>query len=154
MTILPGKMTGAHYVRVIRPAMQEAQKLFSKMRDRAELRRQTLKLRFWNEPSPTDESGDVVDMNWTWIKSYREKHLAELRIDDEIGGHRNLRVFFWKPSRQAVVEWNSNFGPVSMIWILGVTEKKEKDLSKGLLTSLLLRRQTVIERFFKNDFHC
>ena len=47
MTILPGNMTGTHYVRAVRPAFQDAKKWLPKMSDRAELRRQVLKLRFW-----------------------------------------------------------------------------------------------------------
>jgi len=153
MSILPGRMTGTHYVRVIRPAFQQVQRLMPKMRDRAELRRQSLKLRFWNDLDAVDESGNVVDMNWTWIKSYRDKQLAELRIDDEIAGLRNLRVLFWVAQTKTVVEWAPEGPPVSMIWILGVVDKKKDDLSKGLLISLLLRRQTVIERFYNSNFH-
>lgn len=59
-----------------------------------ELRRQTLKLRFWPDNHPEDERGQVVDLNWDWIRSMPSLRTGELRIDDTISGNNNLRVIF------------------------------------------------------------
>ncbi len=68
MGIYPENMTGMHRVRVVRPAFHDAHFWLPRMRDRAELRRQALKLRFWPERCPEDENGQVLDLDWCWIK--------------------------------------------------------------------------------------
>ena len=112
------------------------------MRDRAELRRQALKLRFWGP------QGLIEDLDWDWIKALREKRIGELRIGDVLGDRDNLRVITWHPSIDLAPNWNPNSEPVPHIWILAVLQKKRNDFTDGNLKNFLLRRQTVIERFY------
>lgn len=142
MPNLPGNMTGNYYVRVVRPALQDARHWLPLMRDRAELRRQALKLRFWGP------QGLVEDLDWDWIKALREKRIGELRIGDVLGDRDNLRVITWHPSIDLSPNWNPNSEPVPHIWILAVLQKKRNDFTDGNLKNFLLRRQTVIERFY------
>ena len=112
MTILPGSMTGTHYVRAVRPAFQDARKWLPKMSDRAELRRQVLKLRYWGADGEVQDEGLVVDMNWCWVRAVREFRIGELRIDDMIGGNNNLRVITWHPTQLTPPSWQPAYGNV------------------------------------------
>jgi hypothetical protein len=60
-------LTGSHRVRVFGPAMWEARKRWPRVRDRMEVRRHALKLRYWPEPHPHSESGVLLDLDWEWI---------------------------------------------------------------------------------------
>ena len=113
MTILPGSMTGTYYVRAVRPAFQDAKKCLPKMSDRAELRRQVLKLRFWGADGGIQEDGIVVDLNWSWVRARRDLRIGELRIDDTIGGNNNLRVITWHHMAPARLD-GTKLGPI--IW--------------------------------------
>lgn len=150
MTILPGSMTGTHYVRAVRPAFQDAHKWLPHKRDRALLRRQALKLRFWGDDRSTDEAGLVIDLNWDWVRALRGDRIGELRIDDEIGGFDNLRVITWHPTKPIPPSWDPTFQDVPHIWILSVFQKKRNDFTKANLQTFAARRDTVLERFYDN----
>lgn len=149
MSNLPGSMTGLHYVRAVRSAFQDAQRLFPNMCDRAELRRQALKMRFFGEDSSFPDM--AVDLNWSWVESLRKYRIGELRIDDEIGGFNNLRIITWHPIRSVPPSWAPNQSPVSHIWVLAVMQKKNNDFTKANLSTFKLRRVTVLERFYDGE---
>jgi hypothetical protein len=149
MAILPGSMTGTHYVRAVRPAFQDARKWLPKMSDRAELRRQALKLRFWGADGEIQDYGVVVDMNWCWVKALRDLRIGELRIDDTIGGNNNLRLITWHPQQQTPPSWHPAYGDVPHIWILSVFQKKRDDFTSANIDNFKARKLTVIERFYK-----
>jgi hypothetical protein len=134
-------LSGSYRVRAIRPAFDDKQRLFRKARDNAILRRHALKLRYWPENHPEDQSGQVIDLNWEWVRSLPGLKIGELRIDDEIGGHDNLRIIFFVGD-PAVRE------PLPMIWIIRVMNKKRNDFSKNDLKIFKARRLLVIERFY------
>ena len=148
MPILPGNLTGTHYVRVIRPAFQDARRMLPQMRDRAVLRRHALKLRFWGADEPVDDQNQVVDLDWGWIKALRNERIGELRIDDHIGGFNNIRIITWHPERSLTVDWDKRVGPVPHVWVLSAFQKKRQDFTKGEYANFRARRQTVIERFY------
>lgn len=108
-----------------------------------ELRRQTLKLRFWPDNHPEDERGQVVDLNWEWIRSMPSLKTGELRIDDTISGNNNLRVIFFVGDT-AIKE------PLPMIWVLNVFQKKRDDFTSSQIKIFKAQRQLVIERFYTN----
>jgi len=147
MTILPGSMTGTYYVRAVRPAFQDAKKCLPKMSDRAELRRQVLKLRFWGADGGIQEDGIVVDLNWSWVRALRDLRIGELRIDDTIGGNNNLRVITWHPQDLTAPSWDPLFGSVPHIWVLSVFQKKRDDFTNANIVNFKARRLTAIERF-------
>jgi len=136
---LPGRMTGSHRVRALREAFQDAHHWLPKARPRGQLRRHSLKLRFWPDRHPEDDNGVIVDLNWSWIKALAGKKVGELRIDDIIGGRDNLRVIFFDPQRSS---------SVSVIWILAILQKKRDDFTHAQISNFKLRRQIVLERFY------
>ncbi len=133
-------LTGRYLVRAIRPAFHDAHHWFPKARDRGKVRRHTLKLRFWPDHQPTDDNGDLLDLNWSWIRALPDRRIGELRIGDVIGGHDNIRVIFFDP--QIATE------PMPMIWVLSVFQKKRDDFTKAQIAMFKLRRALVLERFY------
>ena len=108
-----------------------------------EVRENALKLRYFPNKHPTDESGQVLDLNWSWIASLRGPKIGELRIDDSIGGNDNLRIIFYQGD-QAVRS------PLPMIWILDVMQKKRDYFTVNELRIFKARRILVIERFYRH----
>src|SRR5438552_663523 len=94
-------LSGRYWVRVFGPALWEASKPWPRTRDRMEVRRHALKLRFWPERNPQNEGGTVLDVDWSWIKALKGKNVGELRIDDRIGGHSNIRLIFFVAEQRA-----------------------------------------------------
>jgi hypothetical protein len=136
---LPGNLVGNYFVRAIRPAFHDAHKWLPKASDRAELRRHALKLRFWPERHPVTESGELLDLNWSWINSLKGKRVGELRISDTIGNCNNLRIIFFDPQIRE---------PLPMLWVLAVLQKKRDDFTKAQIDNFDLRRTLVLERFY------
>lgn len=136
-------LTGSRRVRAIRPAFDDVGRLCKRTRDRIAIRRHALKLRYWPEKHPTDESGKVLDLNWSWVRALRELNIGELRLDDTIGGHDNLRVIFFEGDK-AVRE------PLPMVWVLQVMQKKRDDFTKHNLDTFKARRTLVMQRFYQH----
>src|SRR5687767_8211910 len=90
-------VTGTHLVRALRSALQSARYYWPKVGDRMEVRRNALKLRFWGMRSQTEENELIMDVSYESIKSLQGSGVYELRLDDEIGGQRNVRVIFFVP---------------------------------------------------------
>ncbi len=135
-------LTGSYFVRALRPAFQDAKKWLPAVKDRAILRRHALKLRFWPQPQPKDEGGNVLDLDWCWIRALAGKRVGELRIHDRIGNCDNLRVIFFDPRRDAQ--------PMPTIWVIAVLQKKRNDFTRAQIANFNARRLLVVERFY-ND---
>ena len=133
-------LTGNYFVRALRPAFHDARKWLPRTKDRAELRGHSLKLRFWPGKRPDDETGALLDLDWSWIKSLPGKRVGELRVNDTIGGCDNLRIIFFDPGISGK--------PMPTIWILAVLQKKQDDFSKAQIKNFALRRTLVLERFY------
>lgn len=140
---MSGNLTGDFFVKALRPAFQDARRVCPKTRDRAILRRHALKLRFWPENHPAD-NGQVLDLDWSWIKAMKNLNVGELRIQDTIGGNDNLRIIFYVGDPEIK-------DPMRRIWVLAVIQKKRQDFSQANIKTFKLRRQLVIERFEKLD---
>lgn len=139
-------LTGNFRVRAIFPSFDDANRLFEKVRDKMEVRRHALKLRYWPEANPTDQSGKVLDLDWSWIKALPNLHVGELRIHDTIGGKDNLRIIFFQGDRV-------DDDPMPTVWILRVLQKKRNDFSSHDLRIFKARRTLVLERFYRNPLH-
>jgi hypothetical protein len=143
MTAEGHALTGKYRVRVFRPAWSDVNKWFTRTRDKIELRSQALKLRFWPDPPAADEAGRFLDIDWDWIKALSGHSVGELRINDEIGGHKNLRLIFFK-------------GPVvddkqmPIIWVLAVLPKKRMDWTTANIQTFRARKILVFERYYRN----
>lgn len=137
-------LSGNWRVRIFRPAFDEVRKLCGGTKSCIELRRHVLKLRYWPGNLPVDESGTLIDLNWSWIKSLPGLQTGELRIDDEISGNDNLRAIFF-------VGDSSVKDPLPMIWVLTVFQKKRDDFSSHQISIFRSRRQLVLERFYSGQ---
>jgi hypothetical protein len=139
MDELPGNLTGRFHVRVLRPALHDAHRLMPRTKDRAILRRHSLKLRYWPTPKPEDESGMALDLNWEWIRSLPGMKVGELRVQDTLGGNDNLRVIFFKPEKSQ---------PLPTLWVIAVLQKRRNDFTKAQITNFKSRRKIVLNRFY------
>lgn len=135
-------LTGNRLVRAGRWAFQDAKKWLPRTKDRAELRRHALKLRFWPEHHPTDDNGTLLDLDWSWIQSLRPLRIGELRIQDTIGGCDNLRVIFFDPDIETK--------PLPMLWVLAAFQKKRDHFTKAQLSTFKGRSVLVMDRFYGN----
>lgn len=140
MSALQSNLTGCRLVRALRPAFHDARHWLPRTKDRAELRRHSLKLRFWPSRAPVADNGELLDLDWSWIKSLPGKRVGELRIADTIGGCDNLRVIFFDPDIPSE--------PMPMVWVLAVLQKKQNDFSSMQIKNFKLRRTLVLERFY------
>jgi hypothetical protein len=107
-----------------------------------ELRRHVLKLRHWGTRGG-DDGGNVLDLDWSWVRTLPGLNVGELRIHDTIGGQDNLRIFFF-------VGDGTYREPLPMIWILMVMQKQRDQLTPNRIAILKARRKLVMERFYNN----
>lgn len=135
-------LTGTHRVRVFRPAFGDAHRWFPKASDRAELRSHSLKLRYWPEKNKLSDDGQLCDLDWCWVQACKGLDIGELRIDDTIGGHDNIRILFYRGDPGIKK-------PLPIIWILYVLQKKNNAFTKQQIEVMKSRRILVIERFYK-----
>ena len=138
------KLSGSYRVRVFRPAFQDARGLFPRSRDMGRLRKHALKLRFWPQRQPQNEAGQLLDLDWEFIKSMPGNKVGELRIHDRINSNDNLRIIFFVAPEQDRTE-------MPCIWILAVMQKKSNDFSRANIQTFRLRRQLVLERIYSID---
>jgi hypothetical protein len=135
-------LTGKYRVRVIRPALKEATRLCPQARHYFDLRAQALKLRYWPEHQVEYPNGNVLDLDWEWIRAMPGTGVGELRIDDPIANLENLRVIFYLGDQRVKA-------PLPMIWILSLLQQKRQDFTTHSIEIFRARRTLVIERFYK-----
>jgi hypothetical protein len=87
------------------------------------------------------EQGQLLDLDWCWVKSLPGKRSGELRIHDKIGDCDNLRVIFFVPAQDT---------KPPMLWVLSVLQKKRNDFTAAQLRNYEIRRLLILERFY-ND---
>ncbi len=140
-------VTGTHLVRVLRSGLQGAKYFWPKVGDRMDVRRNALKLRFWGMRSEAVGNEMIMDVSYETIKALQGLGVYELRLDDEIGGHRNIRVIFfvppekWKPVAKL---------PMPTLWILEAVPKKRQGWTTNEINRFRAKRAIVKERFFEN----
>jgi hypothetical protein len=110
-----------------------------------EVRRNALKLRYWGHRSEREGGETVLDVSYESIKALQGLSVYELRLEDEVGGHRNVRVIFfvppekWKPVAKL---------PLPTLWILEALPKKRNDWTTNDIARFRAKRAIVKERFF------
>src|SRR3990172_4887987 len=91
----PGTLFGSYYDYPTATAIARGWKLCDGSRREYQLlRRHALKLAYW--PTGRNDGDFGADIDWDWIKSLEKKRIGELRIDEPINGHDNVRVIFFK----------------------------------------------------------
>jgi hypothetical protein len=134
-------LTGTHLVRTLRSALQSAKHFWPRVGDRMEVRRHALKLRHWG----SREAQGVMDLTYESIKAMAGSGVYELRIDDEIGGKRNIRVLFF----EAPEAWKPNHVyPKPVLWVLETLPKKRQDWTANDIDRFWAKRTLVKERFY------
>ena len=118
-------LTGSNFVRFTRHGLQAAKSLWPKTGDRYEVRRQVLKLRWWDDRH-LHPTGMLLDLSYEAIKALSGLGIYELRLDDRIGGHSNIRGIVFDPPKG----WQpTEMKPMRVIWILEIFPKKRDDFS-------------------------
>lgn len=141
-------LTGTHLVRGLRSAFQKARKTWPATRHRMEVRRQSLKLRFWGEQSQHNSETNLLDLTYETIKSLQGMGIYELRLDDNIGGHSNVRVIFFIPPKSWIPTHTT---PLPTIWILEAIPKKRDEWTTFDIKRFKALRAVVKERFFETQ---
>jgi hypothetical protein len=135
-------LTGTYFVRRLDSAKADANRLFRRTRDLVEIRGHALKLRYWPAPYTTEQSGQVVDLDWSMIRSMPGMDVGELRVHDTIGGQDNLRIIFF-------IGPPSDLLPKTCIWVLSVLQKRRDDFTPAQIANFRGRRQIVLTRFYQ-----
>ena len=138
---MTGNLTGRYHVRICRSAFMDGHKICPRSRERAELRRHALKLRFWPNPKPEELTGMVMDLDWSYIRALSGEKIGELRIHDRIGDNDNLRIIFYvgKPLAE---------GQMPIIWILAAMQKKRDDFTMANIETFRARKVLIQRRFY------
>ena len=135
-------ITGNRLVRLIHPVHKDLVRLLASNRDCKVMRRHMLKLRYWPEFHPETESGEILDLDWSWIKACHGLNIGELRINETVSGFNNWRVIFFEGPKPPAQD------QMQKIWILQVMKKKRNDFTDNEINTSKLRRQMVIERYY------
>lgn len=126
---------GSYYVTPTTTALMRAWKLCQgSAREYQKLRSHALKLAYF------PVSGD-----WDWIQSLPGKRIGELRIDEMIAGHNNVRVIFFRANIALDGE------PLPRIWTLTAFQKKSNDFSKKEIKAFNAMRQLIVIRSYGAD---
>jgi len=139
-------LTGVNFVRFTRHGLHSIRAYWSKIGDRFEVRRQALKLRFWDERH-LHPPGMLFDHTYESIKSLPGLGIYELRLDDEIGGHSNIRLVFFDPPR----DWQPVAGerkPMRVVWVLEALPKRRNDWTRNDITRFRAARLLIQKRFY------
>jgi len=106
-----------------------------------EVRRNALKLRHWS----SRDRAVLMDLTYENIKAMPGSGVYELRLDDEIGGLRNIRVIFF----EAPDKWRPNHSyPLPVLWVLEALPKKRQDWTTNDIIRFWAKRDIVEERFY------
>ena len=108
------------------------------------LRRHAFKLVYW--PTGAEEGGQPAsDIDWDWIKSLEGKRVGELRIDEHINGHNNVRVIFFKANKPLPGE------ALCRIWLLTVFQKKRQQFTNTEIRVFKSMRDLIVIRHYGGD---
>ncbi|HEY7426548.1 MAG TPA: hypothetical protein VH682_20100 [Gemmataceae bacterium] len=139
-------ITGVNFVRFTRHGLQAIRAYWAKIGDRFEVRRQALKLRFWDERH-LHLPGMLFDHTYESIKGLPRLGIYELRLDDEIGGQSNIRVVFFDPPS----DWQPVVGetrPLRVVWVLEALPKRRNDWTANDFTRFRASRLLIQRRFY------
>jgi hypothetical protein len=139
-------ITGVNFVRFTRHGLQAIRAYWKKTGDRYEVRRQALKLRFWDERH-LHPTGRLFDHTYESIKSLPGAGIYELRLDDAIGGQFNIRVVFFDPPQ----DWQpiaKEMRPLRTIWVLEALPKRRNDWTSNDIARFRASRLLIQKRFY------
>lgn len=118
---MSANLFGDYHVTPTPSAIRKAMDLFPKYKHYQRLRKHALKLAYWPSNPPAG-SGQVCDLDWDEISGMQAPKAYELRIDDVIGGHNNLRVIFWMFDKAVILPGDV----LPRLWVIDVLQKKTR----------------------------
>lgn len=139
-------LVGTNFVRFTRHGLQSIRSFWQKTGDKFEVRRQALKLRFWDERH-LHTSGMLFDHSYESIKSLPGLGVYELRLDDDIGGQSNIRVVFFDPPKS----WEpvqAERRPMRIVWVLEALPKRRNDWTDNEITRFKASRLLTRKRCY------
>ncbi len=142
-------ITGSNFVRYTRNGLQVARTYWPGTGDRFEIRRQSLKLRFWDERH-THPTGLLIDLSYESIRALAGSGIYELRLPGTIGGQSNIRVIFFDPPNTWVLRPKES-RPCRTVWVLEVMPKKRDDWAKNDITRFRNSRLLIVRRAYSSD---
>jgi hypothetical protein len=135
-------LIGTHHVRALKSALHKAKKIWPAVGARMDVRRQSLKLRYWGQRV----GRQLLDLDYEPIAAMPGSGVYELRVDDEIGGHRNIRILFLDPPDS----WKPAFSlTLPVIWILEAIPKKRNNWTNFDIERFQALRTTVKQRLYQ-----
>jgi hypothetical protein len=90
---------------------------------------------------PRDVSGQLLDLDWSWIRACKGLDIGELRINEKLAGFDNWRVIFYEGPKPTGTEMHR-------LWILQIMKKKGDDFTDADIKTFKLRRLMVIQRYY------
>jgi hypothetical protein len=139
-------ITGCNFVRFTRHGLQSIRGFWNQIGDRFEIRRQALKLRFWDERH-THSPGMLFDHSYESIRALQGLGVYELRLDDDIGGHSNIRIVFFDPPGSWKPEYDHT-RPLRVVWILEALPKRRNGWTTNEITRFRCSRLLIQKRFY------
>lgn len=137
-------LTGSNFIRFTRHGLHVARSIWKVTGDRFEIRKQSLKLRFWDERH-LHQPGLLIDLSYESIKALSGSGIYEARIDDPIGGQENIRIVFFDPPK----EWVPlELKPMRIVWILEVIPKRRNEWTKFDLKRFKASRLMLAQRCY------
>jgi len=139
-------VTGCNFVRFTRHGLQAIRHHWHKCGDKFEIRRQALKLRWWDERQ-SHPPGKLFDLTYERIKALTGLDIYELRLDDEIGGQSNVRVVFFDPPK----DWNAldpEKRPLRILWVLEALPKRRDNWTTNQIDRFRTSRELIKTRFY------
>jgi hypothetical protein len=137
-------ITGCNFVRFTRHGLQAIRGHWAELGDKFEVRRQALKLRYWDERH-LHPQGMLFDHTYESIKSLPGHGIYELRLDDEIGRQSNIRVVFFDPPKN----WDPiEPRPMRVLWILEALPKRRNDWTDNEITRFRASRILLKQRCY------
>ena len=145
-------ITGCNLVRFTRHGLQSIRHPWPKVNHRFKVRRQALKLRWWDERHlfPT---GILVDLSYEKIKALKDESIYELRLTGQIGGQSNIRVVFFDPPKDWVplVPYPvvADEQTMRVVWVLEAMPKKRNEWTRADLDRFSGSQLLIRERFYR-----
>lgn len=139
-------LTGCNFVRFTRHGLQAIRKHWDRTGDKFEVRRQGLKLRWWDERH-LHPPGLLFDHTYEAIRSLAGLGIYELRLDDAIGGRANIRIVFLDPPK----DWEPLLAekrPMRLVWILEALPKKRNDWTANEIDRFRTARLLIKKRCY------
>lgn len=139
-------ITGTNFVRFTRTCVHLIRRYWRRVGHGYEVRRQALKLRFWDERHEHG-NGMLCDHTYESIKALPGLGIYEMRLDDEIGGQSNIRVILFDPPG----DWEpkeEHKRPLRVVWVLEVLPKRRDEWTRNDLIRFRAARLLVQTRFY------